>query len=157
MMERGRRTIAGCVCLWRASHHNGRLTLDDISCRVARLLSCGIGCQMVCYHTGSLCDPCYNWNKSQIAPETVFPRLKPLLVSHNRLSAAASPARELASFIFFKCPARKQNPPATSLSRKPQTSEKSYFHVFHLVYLLGTRCWNTQLRKSGPSRCSRHH
>lgn len=71
------RTIVGCICLWRVAHHKGRLTLDDIRCCITHFLPWGISCQLVCYHTGSVCDPCYNWNKTQIASKTVLPRLKP--------------------------------------------------------------------------------
>ncbi len=78
--RKGRGTMAACVCLWRMPHHNGRLTLDDISCCTTRFLSWGIIRQLVCYHAGSLCDPCYNWNKTQIASKTVLPRLKPLSI-----------------------------------------------------------------------------
>ena len=80
MIERGRGTIAGCVSLWRVPHHNGRLTSDDISRCTTRFLSWGISCQLVCYHAGSLCDPCYNWNKMQIASKTALPGLKPLSI-----------------------------------------------------------------------------
>lgn len=60
-------------------YHNGRLTSDDTSCCTTRFLSWGNGVSWIVI-ADSLSDLCYNWYKTQIASETVLPRLKPLSV-----------------------------------------------------------------------------